>query len=252
MADKPILFSGPMVKAILDGRKTMTRRVIKPQPDENLPIGGACRYDDEPTWVWQNGFDGSIVAKFERNPPFAPGDRLYVREAWRTESDYYNDLAPSELSGEESILFNADADWSSNKTVGRSRPGMFLPRWASRLTLPVTNVKVERVADISEDDTKLEGWPGPSPMQEHYPADVHRDAARDWFMDLWDSINAAPKPRYAVIDGAKQITHYESYPFSGESRTETFRGKTHLITANPWVAAYTFETHHCNIDEMAG
>ena len=234
MAKRPILFSGPMVRALLDGKKTMTRRVLKPQPDPEAPVAGAefvAQGDDPGRWCWLNGFDGSIVAPF--SVPYATGDRLWVREAWAT-SPTYDDLKPSELGGEESIRYAADGYWETwgwgdlGKIKGRNRPSMFMPRWASRLTLIVTDVRVQRLQEISEDDAKAEGvLEKPDDLAYCYGPDCPGDSARScnkhgcWgireeFKLLWDSLNAT-------------------------------RGYGWEMT--PWVSATTFTVHHHNIDQ---
>lgn len=174
---RPILFSGAMVRAILDGRKTQTRRVIKPvQPRDD--------------GMWPAGRDPVPDCPYGQ-----VGDLLWVRETWRTESDCYNDLAPGELSGEETILYAADADWGSNRTVGRSRPSIHMPRWASRLTLRVMDVRVERLQAISAADAIAEGCaPVPlhsldcdsiSPVQEYRALWGHINGRGSWAANPW-------------------------------------------------------------------
>jgi hypothetical protein len=148
---KPIMFSAPMVRAILDGRKTQTRRVLKT--------------------------DGSLV----QIPPIKLGNCLWVREPWRTESNDCDIWAPSKLGGGETILFEADANWKDNKSVGRLRASMHMPRWASRITLEVTAVKVERLQDINRGDAMEEGCP--------FPNMANGDDPRQWFSKLWETIN---------------------------------------------------------------
>jgi hypothetical protein len=126
IAEKPILFTAPMVRAILDGRKTQTRLVLKPQQ----------------AWLWPN-------AKV--------GDLLWVREAFRTETPEQDHIAPRSLSPNLPMLFEADANWSQNKTVGKLRPSMVMPRWASRITLRVTDIRVQWLQDTSEEDATAEG-----------------------------------------------------------------------------------------------
>ncbi len=234
MADRPILFSAPMIRAIKDGRKTMTRRVLKPQPKF-----GFKPWLDEDAGQWMQSGYGEAGDDFLK-VPYAPGDFLWVREAWRTYG-VFEDTPPRDLwkpGGDRGAAVFYDADGgnlglsrtgerfcgergtANRSSFGKLRPGMFMPRWASRITLRVTGVKVERLQDISEKDAVAEGIEGnpveawrcyaPEPKQQTHWADP-----RESFRTLWESING---------------------PGSWG--------------ANPWVAAYTFEPIFCNIDEV--
>ena len=213
MADRPIIFSAPMVRALLAGRKTQTRRVIK-----DAPYGEWFADRDGPgdwRWVAPEGRPTMPIRL-----PYAPGDRLWVREAWQT-SPAYEDLAPSDLSEECPILYLADGwmqDWGMfadqhDVRRGRKRVGMHMPRWASRLTLLVAEVRVRRVQSITGTDAKAEGITA-FPRDPSDPCwGVSRDGPmgenpRDAFRDLWDSLNGKR---------------------AGASWDE-----------NPWVVAYTF------------
>lgn len=243
MADRPILFSAPMIRAILDGWKTQTRRVLKPQPPQWATFcqelkGLYVSRGWAPSGLWQ-------WCEPETNPPqplrrwpvhesgpmegidygmrmtYARGDLLWVREAWRTPINW-DDRSPKQIeascleAGFERawcpIQWEADgtrtnwADWREHG-AGRCRVSMHLPRVFSRITLRVTDVRVERLQDISRGDAMLEGCPFPNMKAGPNP--------RDWFRDLWNEING---------------------PGSWK--------------ANPWVAAYTFEPIFKNIDEV--
>ena len=190
MADKPIIFSAPMVRALLDGSKTQTRRVIKKKAAfDALTIGG-------PSWL-------TLAGNCDLLPINArPGDRLWVREAvtwvsawgWRYRADN-DDLTEKREAGE----------------VGKWRPSIHMPRWASRLTLTVTDVRVERLQEIREADAVAEGVDA-VPMDE-----VPRQASmsrRSDFAALWKSLHGPA-----------------------------------AWGANPWVAAYTFTVQRGNIDQ---
>lgn len=178
MKERPILFSAPMVRAILDGRKTQTRRVVKPQFDDDATITiGEIGTSRGVAYVG-NSQSGGLVTRVPCRYG-QPGDLLWVRETWRTESDAYNDLSPSLLSGEETILYDADGDWSLNKTVGRGRPSIHMPRWASRITLKITDVRVEHLQSITFNDAKAEGVE----YEKGYTD------PRLAFLRLWESIN---------------------------------------------------------------
>jgi hypothetical protein len=143
--EKPILFSGPMVRAILDGRKTQTRRIVKPQPI--VEANGSWRWEGR-----HGGFVGSMGTDVDKGFPesarhwarYQPGDRLWVRETWKP----VHSADPS-----RGARYRADVD--RDQTVWR--PSIHMPRWASRITLEVTGVKVERLQDISEADARDEG-----------------------------------------------------------------------------------------------
>lgn len=192
MADKPIIFSAPMVRALLDGRKSQTRRVLKPQP----PEGATCYWAHLPgyeCWMYQGKPEkmpgnSAYIPSGQLNVSYATGDRLYVREHWRGHIAY-DDLAPSAMGGEEPILYLADSaaeTWGWGKanpaTWGRFRQGMHMPRWASRITLEVTGVRVERLQDISEADAEAEGVRNSLHLQ-------GGRFARDNFAHLWWTIN---------------------------------------------------------------
>lgn len=152
MSERPILMSGPLVRSVLDGHKTQTRRLMTPQPVR-------CPEDDigqvYPALVWDR--PGGPVRLHAHStaaavwcPYGAPGDRLWVREAWTC------------LSGKarpgEPLAYRADTtDGERVRVDAPWRPSIHMPRWASRLTLEVTGVRVERLQDISEEDARAEG-----------------------------------------------------------------------------------------------
>jgi len=186
MKELPILMNGEMVRAILDGKKTQTRRPwIKPKRHEN--------YDVYPV-LYSSGFElasnGFCIGEIIKSPFGAPGDRLWVRETWAT--DYLHDgIKPSELTEMDSdIFYRADGhiDAKTDIWVHCWRPSIHMPRWASRITLEITREWAERVQEISEDDAKAEGL-----AVSYDPAYLHRYdlTFRGGFTALWDSIYAA-------------------------------------------------------------
>jgi len=248
---RPILFSGEMVRAILDGRKTETRRVIKTQPPALR--WNSIKWDERCIDVSDMpGRHYYVICPYGK-----PGDLLWVRETWRIvgwhdgEPLYleYKDGTKLEEPGDSSdydddkyaqfyldcsddcekaglkIGENEEYDLQGKDAPTRWRPPIFMPRWASRITLKITNVRVERLQDISNEDILAESIPGGTGF------------VRDLFRNLWDSINAKPKPVY--IDGV--INHYVSYPFVGENETRNYRGKIWYILPNPWVWVIEFE-----------
>lgn len=174
--ERPILFTGPMVRAMLDGRKTQTRRVIKPQPgpdgisDDVLP--------QEYGRAWRDA-EGRVY----RCPYGQPGDLLWVRETWRV-----HDAAEAEIGyrADGRVIRRLDMEdntiWRASKGRTKWRPSIHMPKWACRLWLRVKDVRVERLMDITVEDAKAEGVE---------PAGQEGDSRR-WrggFRDLWDSIN---------------------------------------------------------------
>ena len=232
--DRPIIFSAPMVKALLDGRKTQTRRIVSPRNTRfdggSWPKGRFehCKWDG--AWVdagpspagnpgpylkveYPYQDDETLVSRVY--PMMQPGDRLYVREAccwvsawgWRYKADN-DDLTEQREDGR----------------VSRWRSPIHMPRLASRLTLSVTDVQVQRLQDISEADAIAEGClmdPEPDEHGGHMPAeiaherggDIGWDCARDWYADLWNSLHGPD-----------------------------------AWDANPWVVAVSFDVIRGNID----
>lgn len=186
MESRPIIFSGPMVRAILEGRKTQTRRPLKPQP-----ICG-----DDPNWI--------------RPPcPYGePGDRLWVRESTGFASDvssgriigrYLADGSPVMRDGEP-------ADWWYSR---RLCPSIHMPRWASRITLEITDIRVERLQKISREDAIAEGareFPDLPPGRHPYGQDPRwsmedpiyvsecLDTPRAAFANYWCKVNGKKLP----------------------------------------------------------
>ncbi|WP_312381999.1 hypothetical protein [Stutzerimonas balearica] len=152
MRERPILFNGAMVRAILDGRKTVTRRICKPQPSE---LAHTTSADGNPmgSW-WETGKD------INRCPYGKPGDRLWVRESWAADAQV-DSVPPGELSQGEPICYLADCDVRSTGcamvTLGKGRPSIHMPRWASRILLEITDVRVERLQAITYEQAAAEG-----------------------------------------------------------------------------------------------
>ena len=175
MAIKPILFNTEMVRAILDGRKSCTRRIIKPQPQ------GYFEVSEEPLYIYDtDGKQGKIT------PPYQPGDILYVRETWRVGAwDIFNQMIAFDYKdgtcGELTYIHDrelfdrlvnqsrndarqakceyngADFVWEKGKSPCRWHPSIHMPKEAARIWLKVTDVRVERLQDITADSIRNEG-----------------------------------------------------------------------------------------------
>lgn len=184
MKYRPIIYNAESVRAILDGRMTQTRRVIKPQP--KTPTHGTYPdpYNGGPEWAFWLPDNRMTEPRTWRCPYGQPGDRLWVRETWARDGFV--------------ICYRADGTWvprtHDRPTVPRWRSAIHMPRWASRLTLEVTDVRVERVQDISEWDCQHEGiWKDILCSANDYPwimGDKRYLVAQGAFRALWDSINA--------------------------------------------------------------
>ena len=170
--ERPILFSAPMVRAILEDRKAQTRRVMKPQPPVGTrsvyrPFGGELNN-------WQ-GARGDLIAWYGRCPYGQEGDRLWVRETLRPSQSqvvtYAEDGCPAWRHG-ESVTW----PWPKTPLV---RTAIFMPRWASRILLGVVEVRAQRLHDIQESDALAEG----------VEVKVRENGALVPFRELWDSIN---------------------------------------------------------------
>jgi hypothetical protein len=199
MKERPILFSGPMVRAILEGHKTQTRRMVKKALMEHFdpPRGEG---DVKAGYPWICGYWEENVSAVNVCPYGQPGDGLWVRETWRA-SWTNDDEAPSEMDMGTDIRYEADGfetlcgNYAWSKKV---RPSIFMPRWASRILLEVTVVRVERLQDISEDDAMAEGveydqgWeeePGWGFRDYSTDSDFVFADARHSYRSLWESIN---------------------------------------------------------------
>ncbi|HCA7895008.1 TPA: hypothetical protein MX478_001765 [Pseudomonas aeruginosa] len=186
MKERPILFTGPMVRAILEGRKTVTRRVVSPQPD----FLGSMVDPNTPFKTLDAGLHARITCPYGE-----PGDRLWVREAWAADAQV-DAIAPSDLSQGEPIWYPADLSvrqtGCSMISKGRVRPSIHMPRWASRILLEITAVRVERLQDISEEQALAEGVRGePCDHARQACADIGcwGDTAKGAFGFLWESLN---------------------------------------------------------------
>jgi len=176
MKERPILFSGPMVSAILAGQKTQTRRVMKPQPALGRPWHG---------WIVD---PKSMDIPIAMCPYGIPGDRLWVRESFKF------GRAPNDWPGQGIALFDSDASTAiCHPDLDRARyhwcrvyklvPAIHMPRWACRLVLEVVGVRVQRLQDITEADAAAEGM-------ETIPVGTATWSNRQSFSVLWNTINA--------------------------------------------------------------
>ena len=259
MADRPILFTAPMVRALLDGRKTQTRRIMKVQPPKQEDFPGSLfginrkvadgvkmfslnDYDRLPKHPTHWDLDGSVGIARDAGFPrvydarFAIGDRLWVRETWRVSPDACEGWNPIEPHPSGWVDYRAggsderpapDFEAVCRATFGKSgdidwdcvpidwRPSIFMPRWTSRLTLAVTDVRIERLNACSEADAIAEGleWVAPGKWAVDRTLPIIGDDPRRVYSELWDYINGP---------GA--------------------------WATNPWVVAVSFEVRKGNID----
>lgn len=206
MKERPILMSGPNIPPLLDGSKTQTRRALRASLVESINFMGG-NGDDELATIdsadikfmeWRDD-DGKVhgpewcvasaeypeegVVPLGQCPHGVPGDRLWVKETWmHREGGVMRDAAGGvEDSFDDEIIYRA----AQPNAIGRWKPSIFMPRWASRILLEVTAIRVERLQDISEADAWAEGCEG-------YDDDVTggKSGYRE-YAELWESINGA-------------------------------------------------------------
>lgn len=224
MTTKGIIFSAPMVRALYDGRKTQTRRLINPQPS-TFPIdeaGTPCPVgcilvdgEDRPRIYTVRVITPQTIA-------YAAGDRVYVREAAAI-AGIFSDVAEIRYKAHERASHTEFVEQIPVAKIRRDhvtwpkyRPSIHMPRAWSRLWLSVTDVRVERLQDISEADCIAEGCSNQRPDPADNVLTIRpTDGARLNYADLWDSLHTAEGTRWAD---------------------------------NPCVLALTFDVHHGNID----
>ncbi len=205
--ERPILFRGPMVRAILAGHKTVTRRPVK---GDQIPHRGSSDIDGC-QWIAVGQHDrryGFVVsgsteeecaaelAIYGRCPYGLIGDRLWVREAWVADAQV-DAVAPRDLSQGEPIWYPADGGrrktGCSMITPGKGRPSIHMPRWVSRLLLEITDVRVERLQDITDEQARAEGCTADDDPFWHPtyndPDSGGRPSHRNTFEYLWGEIN---------------------------------------------------------------
>ncbi|MEW5251773.1 hypothetical protein [Microbulbifer discodermiae] len=150
--ERPILFNGPMVRAILEGRKTQTRRIMKPQPSYDFGWYPGCG-DDRKSLHYANERHWRKGAPIDWSPYGQPSEHLWVRETFRLST--HDDCAHYEPCNCRSGVpfYRADAEIGEEKW----KPSIHMPRWASRIDLEITNIRVERLREMSQEDAYCEG-----------------------------------------------------------------------------------------------
>lgn len=200
MKERPILFSAPMVRALLAGTKTVTRRLVKPQPE----------YDGDPRWPgwkWPCAAAGTMLEIREMSaasPYGGRGDRLWVKETHALRADV--DWRERPAKAAQYALYRASYEGELNQGLewhryDRWRPSIHLPRPLARILLEVVNVRVERLHDITEADARAEGIEA---VDGEIPDEVHcarakrigemMESGRVVFSLLWDRLNGARAP----------------------------------------------------------
>lgn len=197
MKERPILFSAPMVRAILDGRKAQTRRVMKPQPVVQTGWVGGAYWERRPARGIEPADQWCIRDALQFCPYGQPGDRLWVRETWRGVVEINppgktTELGVARYVPVQEYCRRVEYQATHERDGEPWRPSIHMPRWASRITLEITGVHVERMQDISEADAIAEGidktafgfWStyGQREVDGTF-------SPRSSFQSLWESIN---------------------------------------------------------------
>lgn len=217
-----MLMKPALVLQTLAGVKTMTRRLVTPQNstahgwpsarsvwprlDWSRALPGTMAPFDEPFGIWRVPLIDPLEDERDSvvliQPRVLPGDALWIRETWRT-IEVWDHIKPSEMPVLDGETFPVDyrADnplglWPTKERPGKTRTAIHMPRWASRLVLPVTSVRAERVQDITEEDAIAEGCTGhdPEPADEGgtiyaWPGRSSAASPLAHFRYLWDEIN---------------------------------------------------------------
>lgn len=253
MSEKPVLFSAPMVRALLAGTKTQTRRVIKPQPTY-IESSGRWRWPIPP--AKRHGCDAVVSASREWHeyllahqvPWHAVGDLLWVKETFRL-GKHLDANSPANCSptyvwytADGSVLANGrTATNAIHDDPGKTRVSIHMCQAYSRLTLKVTNVRVQRLQDISEEDALAEGVPD----DWHYTGSGDEEYCSNC---RGFGVHAALGAGYGVTE--VDCSECETARLRYRNLWEHINGPGSW-EKNPWVAAYTFEVLKQNIAEVA-
>lgn len=256
MIARPILFSASMIRALLDGRKTQTRRTLKTQPLDILPMPKAPGRE----WVVLEQREPESRGKVIRCRFGLPGDLLWVREAWRV-SRKNDGNAPRDLNYERGMTImyadggsrahNGQHEYENDFTypglplpdwAGRYRHARFMPRWASRLTLRITEVRVQRLQDISDADAIAEGITMPEPEREERDLSLCAQCGGTLLIN-----------RVHPVSGGMM---FDSDCTDCSTARDRYRHLWNFINgrdawgANPFVWCLTFEVIRANVDEV--
>jgi len=250
MTDRPILFSAPMVRALLEGRKTQTRRIITPhnlriytggldysgryvKPDQSMletAFNNARNFRSiEGVFAWVTDPAphqiGAVMSQWTGRLAYSAGDRLWVREAWRCEARL-DKRAPRDIdTNYPGVKYVATDEPDDFGIEGKERRAMHMPRWASRITLQVTDVRIERLHDCSETDAIAEGCSQKLANEIMTPEELAVFASTHIL---------CPEARGRIL----YEFHWER--INGDGAWDK----------NPWVAAYTFNVINRNIDQI--
>ena len=189
MKERPILFSGPMVKAILEGRKTQTRRVLKPQPQARATGYFAWQSSRLKAFDLPEGFVNTSERALRdililASPYGQVDDRLWVRETWWCSPNHLNRNSVSYRQ----VVATACGEEAAKRNTWK--PSIFMPRWASRLLLEITAIRAQRLQEITEEDAQAESPPCFDTSEGLAPTHSAAYHFRYHFRKLWDSLNA--------------------------------------------------------------
>lgn len=260
MADNGLLFSAPMVRALWEGRKTQTRRPLYALRKGNAEAQMRAVYDGRYPPPMLTAME-SMDHYYDLRHVLDVGNRIIVREAWRV-SKQYDETKPSELPAKKlTVFFDAGGsianqssgrwepdEWPEHRGLiptwaGKGRPSMFMPRWASRMTLPVKEVRIERLLDISDEDAIAEGIRFTDFGMYQPPGEMSIDGGKTFHAfkprqhDGWHWQERAKPEECLSSPAAAYINLWNHINGDGSA------------TANPWVVAYTFDVLKQNIDE---
>lgn len=244
MKERPILFSAWMVRAILEGRKKQTRRVVKDQPPANcacLTQSTGKEYPDKlPRWAWTDGATQDYAwhpwigdePAWQTCPFGVPGDRLWVRETaiispkgfcGRSECEWTHEDVDGDVRVVQYLATQPNRDGANNYQL-KATPSIFMSRWASRITLEITDVRVQRLQDISEEDAEAEGADS-TKMTEQDIAEVYISDCAPYVKELAQILGPGEfmaKHEFAMI-------------------WDVINAKKHPWISNPWVWAIAFK-----------
>lgn len=265
---RPILFNAAMIRALLAGTKTQTRRLVKPQPDW-MPEVRSTRLSGP--FIWPIGSPGQQCGVPITKLPYGiPGDLLWVREGWLVrrfepcephERDWQELRAPTVRYLADGLEHQFIRNWAAEDAyrgaVEKGKPSIHMHRWASRLTLEITDVQVERLQDISEADAIAEGIYRSTPDDED----------RAWFRDYHEE-QTGEAPSQADVEQFNEGVWKAPGVRQGWGGTPAQRDQDQWFpnapgaygllwkaingpeswAANPWVWAVSFRVHRQNVD----